>query len=268
MRLQSSFDAVVAEKIVELVLLRTGLVSIIKDSSNGSDLSIHQIEDNKNKISVKVIVTNKKPEEILKEHKSLISDLSKISNHKPHIIFFINAQSQSGYFTILSNLNERKLHKLRMDLLSIEISTYYGSLKDMEFPPYFFFQKERKSKYKTRSIPLDSKFNVVRLYNLSLNPIEKKNSFSLEIQIKQGIEKKTLKFNLAKQFYNPNLKQYLFFVNQDTGEEFTDIPLPQGRKDLIFRIESLIDSDFEIRLACEYLTGYEEKMSKWARKLI
>lgn len=122
----------------------------------------------------------------------------------------------------------------------------------IEFPPYKFYQNPVESKYETWRIDVGPEFNVLRLHNVRLLPIESKKGLSLSIMVDNGQEKNNYTFKLSELFYNPKLPDNLFFVSGD--QKHTDISLPKGRKWITINANLLSDiEEFDMTLACEYL---------------
>ena len=123
-----------------------------------------------------------------------------------------------------------------------------------EFPPYKFYHSPTDTKYETWSVPVDEKFNVLRLLNITLSPIDARSGLTLEIEVESGKEKQTHRFNLPELFYNPRLPENLFFTGDPANKEYTDIELPQGRKNVTYRIVPHgVEVEFEMSLTCRYL---------------
>jgi hypothetical protein len=122
----------------------------------------------------------------------------------------------------------------------------------VEFPPYRFFKNSKEAKYETWPVDVSEKFRTLRLSNITLTPIEAKQALAIEITINAGAERQVYKYNLADLFYNQNLSDTLFFV--DDKKKPIDIFLPEGRKRITYRINLLSDiKEFDALLACEYL---------------
>ncbi len=122
----------------------------------------------------------------------------------------------------------------------------------LDIPPYQFYKTTTETKLATLSIPLDGKFNALRLFNVNLLPTEAKQVLSLEVIIDKGSERVSRHFNLATLFSNPNLPNHLFFI--DSKNKHIDILLPKGRKNMTFKVNILTSIDrFDLQLACEYV---------------
>lgn len=251
MKLGDSYNEIIAEKVVELALTRTGLVDVEKNNDLESDIDlIARSKSNPDEyFLIEVKQTKNSLGEIKKLYSNVMDSLKRNLEH-PYILFFINPDSQTGYFEVLSFRNSNEIQNLRIDLLSNELSQYLSAQTGFEFPPYTFFKRGSRTKYSTIAIPVDQNFRILRLHNLKITPIENKSNFTLEVNIAQGGVDNKYQFRLGTQFYNPNLKEYVFLISE--GREFTDIPLPIGNKKVTFRIVSTNDIDFEILLACEY----------------
>jgi hypothetical protein len=119
-----------------------------------------------------------------------------------------------------------------------------------EFPPYKFYHKSTGTKYKTWSVPVDEKFNVLRLFNVLLSPIEARSGLALEIEVANGKEEQTHQFRLSELLYKQRLPDNLFF----TDKEYIDIALPAGRKNVTYKIVTdKNQEDFELSLTCKYV---------------
>jgi hypothetical protein len=257
MKLQDSYNEIIAEQIAQVYLSRTGLVTVSKTLDFEADLIASRKDKPEERIIVEVKATTVDENQIPVKYKDTISKFERKMNLQPSLIFFINSEKKTGYFQIFSSKNQKKLHRLRMDLLSFELSQYFSSPGGMEFPPYSFYQRDDEAKYSTREIPVDPKFAILRLYNLTFPQMDKKDEFKINVTVQEAGEPKPnpTTFLFRKLFYNPNLKDFLFFVNESTGTEYTDIPLPKGQKFVTFKIESTANINFEIKLACEYIIG-------------
>lgn len=253
MKLQDIYNEIIAEQLAEVYLSRTGLVTVQKNFDLNTDFIALRKDKPEEYLLVEVKATIFSEYEIPVKFSDIIQRNENDSTRNPSIIFFINIERQTGYFQIFSTKNERKLHPLRMDLLSTELSKYFSSIGGMEFAPYSFYQRDNDSKYSTRDIPLDSPFAVMRLYNFTLSPIELAKSIKITITVQQGRNIKSTPFTYPKLFYNPRLTDFLFFVDRETGAEYTDILLPPGLKYVKIDVESPESKNFEMKLACEYL---------------
>lgn len=252
MKLQDSYNEIIAEQLAQVYLSRTGLVVIQKSLDTNADMIAFRKGRSEEFLMVEVRVINVGKDEIpLKFHDTIF----KIEKSFPtsSIIFFINTEKQTGYFQLFSRKNEKKLFDLRMDLLSTELSKYFSSEGGMEFPPYSFYQRDNDAKYTTREIPVDEKFAVLRLYNFTFTPIELAKNIRITFQVRFTDGKTSRSFIYNDLFYNPRLKEFLFFVQKETGTEYTDLLLPPGRKFIKIHVESSFSSNFEMKLACEYL---------------
>lgn len=253
MKLQDSYNEIIAEQLAQVYLSRTGLVVVQKSLDISADLIALRKDKPEEHLLVEAKATNIGEAEIPVKFKDIIQRNTTGTSQNPSIIFFINTERQTGYFQIFSPKNERKLHPLRMDLLSTELSKYFSSIGGMEFPPYSFYQRDDDAKYSTRDIPLDSNFAAMRLYNFTLSPIELAKNIKITITVQQGRESKSRSFSYPQLFYNPRLVDFLFFVDKETGAEYTDILLPPERKYVKIQVESPENKNFEMKLACEYL---------------
>ena len=120
-----------------------------------------------------------------------------------------------------------------------------------EFPPYEFYQRALECKFETWRIPLDDSYHALRLFNVSLTPIEIQSQLSLEFIIYNDSRTTSKDFKLSELFYNKKLET-LFFV--DETNQCIDLPLPVGFKKLVIKVHSSKSSeDFELSLVCEYV---------------
>jgi hypothetical protein len=122
-----------------------------------------------------------------------------------------------------------------------------------EFPPYKFYHNSTESKYGTWSAPVDEKFSVLRLFDVSLSPIETRSGLTLEIDVESGNETHPYRFRLSTLFYNKKLPEHLFFTDNPETNKYTDISLPGGSKKVTYRVRpntKLVE--FEMSLNCEY----------------
>lgn len=241
-----------AEQIAEIVLMRTGLVSIAKPSPKedlGYDLLVIDKRDTSKVIAVEV----KERKVTEADAKKLLRQIKTSSNRSnvPKIILLIDSDKQGGFYSILNVEGQDEIQLLRMDSFTRSLKEVLRVYNPMEFPPYKFYQKANDAKYDTCTIHVDEKFKVLRLHNVSLNPISAKEDLSLEIEINDGISKTPYYFDLASLYYNPKLVNNLFFVTQNS--KHIDIPLPRGRKMIVIRVNLLSDvEEYELSLNCRY----------------
>ncbi|HSH66408.1 MAG TPA: nucleotidyl transferase AbiEii/AbiGii toxin family protein, partial [Bacteroidia bacterium] len=121
-----------------------------------------------------------------------------------------------------------------------------------EYPPYEFYRKAEEAKYDTWNVDVDEKYNMFRLHNFTLSPIELHPELSMTITVDDRTEKKEYRFQLGQLHYNPVHKESLFFLAE--GQKHVDIPLPKGRKWVTIKIIPTNDSkEFNAKLACEYV---------------
>lgn len=120
----------------------------------------------------------------------------------------------------------------------------------IEFPPYKFYQNPIESKFETWKVDVGAKFNILRLFNIHLIPMETKNALSISITVDHSREPKEYKFQLGNLYNQPKLPDTLFFGNQNS----IDINLPEGRKWVTFKVHKLSEvEEFDMTLACQYL---------------
>ncbi len=253
MKLQDSYNEIIAEQLAQVYLSRTGMVIVQKSLDIRADLIALRKDKPEEYLLVEVKATDINENEIPAKFGDIMLRNERAASGNPSIIFFINTEKQTGYFQLFSTKNEKKLHPLRMDLLSTELSKFFSSIGGMEFPPYSFFQRNDDAKYATRDIPLDSNFVAMRLYNFTFTPMELAKNIKITINVQQGRESKSRFFTYPQLFYNPRLADFLFFVDKETGAEYIDILLPPGLKYVKIQVESPVNKNFEMRLSCEYL---------------
>jgi len=237
-----------AEKIAEIALLRCGLLDIQKVEKGDFDF----IASDKEK-SEKIIGVEVKETEVTKSAiQKLIPSLSKKfkDSEIPVLVFFIDADSEKGVFAFL---NQPKLDVIgiRADLIKKKIKDVLKKHLPMEYPPYKFFQRSDDSKYENGNIYVDEKFNFLRLRNVTLTPIEAKNSLALEISIVGGTQTQPYHVELTS-LTQTKLPNFLFFIKGNI--QHVDVSLPQGRKILNIRVIPTPDiEEFEMSLACMYV---------------
>lgn len=121
-----------------------------------------------------------------------------------------------------------------------------------KFPPYKFYKTPTEIKSETWRIPVDDSFRALRLFNVSLTPMEVRHSLSLEIIIDGEKDRNSVHFNLSNLFFNKNLPNHLFFM--DGEKQYVDIVFPKGRKKITIKVNLLETvGKFEMLLACEYV---------------
>ena len=176
----------------------------------------------------------------------------------------LNEKQIEGVFKRFLNDRRLALQWIKNSFLSDEFKEKYKLLLEErflrisdipvtkpEFPPYKFCKNPEEIKLRTWSIPVDDTFSILRLFNISLTPIELKNSLTLEITVDDGTNKTSREFPLFKLYQNPKLQDDLFFITEET--KYIDIPLPKGRKKITGKIKTSSPLDFEIVLACEWI---------------
>ena len=118
-------------------------------------------------------------------------------------------------------------------------------------PVYKFYQNAKGSKLEETINSIEG-FRLLELHNLTIIPFDQRFHLKIEVSISNSPNVKT--FLLTQLYHNPKLEPHLFFVNGNV--KFKAIPLPDGSKDLKFKIIAFPGAgDFELNLACEYQTG-------------
>lgn len=118
MKFQDNYEGKIAEQLAEVSLMRTGLVSVQKSMSQDCDLIAFRKDKPEEPILVEVKATTASENEILSKFEGLIRKLDANPSKHPYLIFFVNSEEQTGYFFLATSKNQRKLHRLRMDLLT------------------------------------------------------------------------------------------------------------------------------------------------------
>ncbi len=133
-----------------------------------------------------------------------------------------------------------------------KIKTKEVSNLEYEYPPYNFYLNANGSKLETQTIYVDDKFNALRLFNVNLSPIEAKNSLVLEVEFFRNRKKEVHAYHLSELVYNPKQPERLFFINGK--EEFVDVLLPEGYKEIKIRVVPIPDvKSFNLKLSCRYV---------------
>lgn len=251
MKHQNRKETEVAEKIAEVALLRTGLVSIEQSHKSNIDLIIRSKADPDKTILVEVKnYTSRMGREQIMMYCSQFPDST-------IFLFFINTSDETGYFEIVDHNKLKGQYELTMSSLTYHLNQSLNSFRPMEYPPYTF----NDTKYDVRVENFDDGFKILRLINLTLSPFEKSTNSYLEIQIvgRDFREVKTIYLN--KLFHNPNLPNFLFFINEEEDTEHTDIVLPEGQKSIYIQLHmpgNTTNKNFEMKLSCRYLKNSSE----------
>jgi hypothetical protein len=202
------------------------------------------------------------------KHRSIYTKLPGINydSHKKETISFIPPDSiieayNKDYETMQEVMIYREARSFkelirRLNVLTERFRTNELVVKkvvseEREYPPYKFYKKGYEVKEETRSIPVDEKFSVLRLANISLSPMEVKNGFTLEIVINSPLEeKKAYHYNLSNLINVDRQPDKLFFHE---NKKYVEIQLPKGAKSLTVKINFLTETkEFDMILACEY----------------
>src|SRR4051812_48651429 len=112
MKLKDSYNEIMAEKIAEVALLRTGLVNNIQPSLEPQfDMIAYQKDSPNQIIFIEVKQVKSSKEEIEKAYRSFRNELVhfKEKDKTSVLLFLIDAEKESGYFVIFDERHNENL---------------------------------------------------------------------------------------------------------------------------------------------------------------
>lgn len=261
MRLENT-ENTIAEQIAKLALMRTGLVTLQEERSGTMtcDFVVYNQEQPHKKLYVEVKQINEsnlEKNQVQEKYQSYINSLAEKSVPNTYIAFFIEGATEKGWFEIFDRGQAKGLERLRMDSLSTKLSELVETFTGVKYPPYSFYQRsEGKPNYKVGPFLIDNEYNYLRLINLTLTPIEDRHKIVVIVTIEQAFQPpREKKFHLNSLFYNPNLHNFLFFIDPITRREIGEIQLPPGNKYVSIQVkyDADIRKDFDMKLSCRFL---------------
>jgi predicted nucleotidyltransferase len=152
----------------------------------------------------------------------------------------------------VKQLMDEVIKGVKEGMEAIPVATVDNEEVSSPYPPYNFYLNANGSKLKTRTIYVDDKYDALRLFNITLNPIEAQNNLVLEVEFFRNRKKEVHSYPLADLFYNPKSPDKLFF--RKGGNDFIDVELPPGNKEIVIRVVPKSDvKSFDLMLGCQYV---------------